>query len=93
MQKIDLIKMYASVFVFALAGGFGGYFLGVGIDLQEQSVTHVAQTTNSIFVEESLTIDAIQKVNPSVVSIVASKQLAAMRRPVSLFDLFGSANC
>lgn len=90
MQKIDLIKMYASVFVFALAGGFGGYFLGVGIDLQEQSVTHVAQTTNSIFVEESLTIDAIQKVNPSVVSIVASKQLAAMRRPVSLFDLFGS---
>ncbi len=90
MQKINFVKIYVSVFVLAAAGGLAGYFLGVGLDAPEQTRPDIAQTSHSVFVEESLTIDAIEKVNPSVVSIVASKQLAAMRRPVSLFDLFGS---
>ena len=90
MQKINLIKIYVPVFVLAVAGGLTGYFLGAGLDAQVQTRSDIAQTSHSVFVEESLTMDAIEKVNPSVVSIVASKQLAAMRRPVSLFDLFGS---
>ena len=88
MNRKQLIKLYSLVCVLAVLGGSVGSFLTAQI-MQSQTVyTSVDNQSNSVFVEESLTIDAIKKVNPSVVSIIASKQLAALRRPTSLFDLF-----
>lgn len=89
MNHKQTIKFYSIVSVLAVLGGILGSFITWQF-LQSTNVTNSVQIakSKSVFVEESLTIDAIEKVNPSVVSIVVSKQLAALRRPTGLFDLF-----
>ena len=89
MNHKQTIKFYSIVSVLAVLGGMCGSFITWQF-VQSSDVSDSVQISKSksVFVEESLTIEAIEKVNPSVVSIVASKQLAALRRPTSLFDLF-----
>ncbi len=84
-----MLKTYSIVLVLAIIGGsFGSFMTYQFLDTSKLREMTKITTPNTIFVEESMTIDAIGKVNPSVVSIVASKQLAALRRPTSIFDLF-----
>jgi len=90
MKESINIKVYILSFLVALVGGFGGSWMAMQMLENSDNDRVIVSRPETVFVEESLTIDAISKVNPSVVSIIASKQLAAMRRPVSLFDLFGS---
>jgi len=88
MNKQLSLKVYVLIFCVALIGG--GVGAGVGVRLLADAKSEIVSELEpkQVFVEESMTIDAISKVNPSVVSIIASKQLAAMRQPTSLFDLF-----
>jgi len=89
MNQKQMLKTYSIMLVLAIIGGsFGSFMTYQFLDTSKLREMTNIQTTNSVFVEESMTIDAIGKVNPSVVSIVASKQLAALRRPTSIFDLF-----
>lgn len=89
MNQKQMLKTYSIMLVLAIiGGGFGSFMTYQFLDTSKLSEMTNIQKTNSVFVEESMTIDAIGKVNPSVVSIVASKQLAALRRPTSIFDLF-----
>ena len=90
MKESMNIRVYILSFLVALVGGFGGSWMAIQMLENSDNDKVIVSRPETVFVEESLTIDAISKVNPSVVSIIASKQLAAMRRPVSLFDLFGS---
>lgn len=90
MKESINIRVYILSFLVALVGGFGGSWMAMQMLENSDNDRVIVSRPETVFVEESLTIDAISKVNPSVVSIIASKQLAAMRRPVSLFDLFGS---
>lgn len=87
MKNNNHISNLVIVFLVALTGGFVGS--GSVFYLTDKPLeSAVAVESRSVFVEESMTIDSIKKVNPSVVSIIASKQLAMLRRPTSLFDLF-----
>jgi len=89
MNRKQTLKLYSITCVLAVLCGILSSFVSWQLLQSHNTVPSVKRlTTQSVFVEESLTIDAIKKVNPSVVSIVASKQLAAFRRPTSLFDLF-----
>ena len=93
MKTYEINKKLLSITIIAalIAGMLGGigsfYLLSNNLEqLAAKSPTNL--NTTQVVVEESQTINAISKVAPSVVSIIASKQLALYKRPTSLFDLF-----
>ncbi len=74
MNKDLFLKPHVLI-VSALIVGFIGGVLGGAIRNQGSSALPVSTTIEKSYVEESQSVDAIKKVSPAVVSIIASRDL------------------
>lgn len=76
--------------IFALIFGFGGGFLA---DYVFDDTAPEIQPTERIVVEEQAFTDAIEKVSPSVFSVIATKDVAAaLTQPFDPFGFFNTPN-
>ncbi len=82
--KLHFIALNVVITVL-ISVSLGFYFANRTLNtIQNDEIT----TTKTVLVESSSLIEAIDKLTPAVVSIVASKELALVQSPFGLFDFF-----
>lgn len=74
-----------SILLGALGGGIAGYYSAISTGLTDENGTRVVQLTVE---EDSASTKVVKESTPSVVSIIASKDLPSLQQPISPFDEF-----
>lgn len=91
MNKDSFLKPHVLI-VSALVVGFIGGVLGGAIRNQSSPALAIPTTIEKSYVEESQSVDAIKKVSPAVVSIIASRDLKVYSGQNSPFSQSGGLN-
>jgi serine protease Do len=84
MTKKNLTFLLTACFIVSLFGGFLGSRFGAPSSENVSSMTNTSQKT---YVEESSFTEAIEKVKPSVVSLILTKDLQVARQQVMPFGI------
>lgn len=86
--KIILILLISSLFAGLIGGGVALKFS----KNNDSNKNHTNVIQKQIYIEESKVIDTIKKINPSVVSIVATKNINNLKNSAFSFDSFFDSN-